>query len=89
MFVDGCFWHSCPEHGHAPKANREWWRLKFRGIALRDRDSDVQLTAAGWRVVRVWEHENPGEAAERIHRLVLERSVRDPARQRGAGVRQR
>lgn len=58
VFVDGCFWHSCPSHGHLPKTNRGWWRLKLRGVTVRDRDSDEQLSAAGWLVVRVWEHEN-------------------------------
>ncbi|MFJ7212842.1 very short patch repair endonuclease [Amycolatopsis sp. NPDC098790] len=47
VFVDGCFWHSCPEHGHLPIANRSWWRLKLRGIARRDRDTDAVLTAMG------------------------------------------
>jgi DNA mismatch endonuclease, patch repair protein len=41
VFVDGCFWHSCPEHRPLPKTNTSWWRLKFRGIARRDRDTDT------------------------------------------------
>jgi DNA mismatch endonuclease, patch repair protein len=53
LFVDGCFWHSCPEHGQLPKANREWWRVKLNGVVVRDRDTDAQLTSAGWVVVRV------------------------------------
>jgi DNA mismatch endonuclease (patch repair protein) len=55
VFVDGCFWHSCPDHSHLPKTNTSWWRLKFRGIARRDRDTDTQLVAAGWLAVRIWE----------------------------------
>ncbi|USX48094.1 very short patch repair endonuclease [Lentzea sp. HUAS12] len=70
LFVDGCFWHSCPEHGQLPKANREWWRVKLHGVVVRDRDTDAQLTAAGWRVVRVWEHEDPEDVADRIVELV-------------------
>jgi DNA mismatch endonuclease (patch repair protein) len=66
LFVDGCFWHSCPEHGQLPKANREWWRVKLHGVVVRDRDTDVQLTSAGWLVVRVWEHEDPEAVADRI-----------------------
>lgn len=76
LFVDGCFWHSCPVHGQLPRANRTWWRLKLRGIALRDRDTDAQLAKAGWLVVRVWEHENPAEVAERVLELVAMRTVR-------------
>lgn len=73
VFVDGCFWHSCPSHAHVPRANRAWWSLKLQGIVVRDRDTDVDLSAAGWYVARVWEHEDPDLAAERIHRLVEER----------------
>ena len=76
LFVDGCFWHSCPSHGQLPRANRTWWRLKLRGIALRDRDTDVQLAKAGWLVVRAWEHEDPEEAAERVFELVRMRTAR-------------
>jgi DNA mismatch endonuclease, patch repair protein len=76
VFVDGCFWHSCPEHSHLPKTNTNWWRLKFRGIARRDRDTDEQITAAGWLVVRVWEHQDADAAARAIEVLVRERSAR-------------
>jgi DNA mismatch endonuclease (patch repair protein) len=75
VFVDGCFWHSCPEHSHLPKTNPSWWRLKFRGIARRDRDTDTQLVAAGWLAVRIWEHEDPVEAARAIEQLVRDRTV--------------
>jgi DNA mismatch endonuclease (patch repair protein) len=52
VFVDGCFWHSCPEHGHLTKSDADWWRLKFSGIARRDLDTNEQVAAAGWLVVR-------------------------------------
>jgi DNA mismatch endonuclease (patch repair protein) len=52
-FVDGCFWHTCPDHNHLPKANTSWWRLKFRGSADRDATPTTQLAAAGWLVVRI------------------------------------
>jgi len=74
VFVDGCFWHSCPEHSHLPRTNTSWWRRKFRGIARRDRDTDARLAAAGWLVVRVWEHEDPDDAAESIDRIVRHRA---------------
>jgi DNA mismatch endonuclease (patch repair protein) len=63
VFVDGCFWHSCPKHSHLQKTNISSWRLKFRGICRRDRDTDAQLTATGWLAVRIWEHGDPVEAA--------------------------
>nr|WP_245560314.1 very short patch repair endonuclease [Actinopolyspora halophila] len=53
VFVDGCFWHSCPKHGLLPKSNREWWRRKLEGVVRRDQDTDSELTTAGWLVVRV------------------------------------
>lgn len=70
IFVDGCFWHSCPEHGTEPSNNRAWWREKLRANALRDEDTNRRLQATGWRVLRVWEHEDMGEIAERVERLV-------------------
>jgi DNA mismatch endonuclease (patch repair protein) len=73
VFVDGCFWHSCPDRIHLPKTNTSWWRLKFRGIARRDRDT--QLVAAGWLAVRIWEHEDPDEAARATEQLVRDRTV--------------
>jgi DNA mismatch endonuclease (patch repair protein) len=83
VFVDGCFWHSCPDHSHLPKTNTSWWRLKFRGIARRDRDTDTQLAAAGWLAVRIWEHEDPGVAAEAIEQLVRGRiTEKQPLRTR-------
>jgi DNA mismatch endonuclease, patch repair protein len=75
VFVDGCFWHSCPEHCHLPKTNSSWWRLKFRGIVRRDRDTDAQLASAGWLAIRVWEHEDPVEAAREIEQVVRDRTT--------------
>lgn len=66
MFVDGCFWHSCPQHATEPKANAQWWRDKLQRTVQRDRQTDAALDAAGWSVVRVWEHEPPEQAAERV-----------------------
>lgn len=57
VFVDGCFWHGCPDHGVAPKNNSEWWSLKLMGNRQRDESTNALLSAAGWRVVRVWEHQ--------------------------------
>ncbi|SDK19806.1 T/G mismatch-specific endonuclease [Actinopolyspora mzabensis] len=76
VFVDGCFWHCCPGHAHLPKSNRQWWRRKFDGALRRDRDSDAELSAAGWMVIRVWEHETVEVAADRIVRLARQRRER-------------
>lgn len=66
VYVDGCFWHRCDEHGVLPKSNREWWRAKLKRTVERDRAAEGALRALGWEVVRVWEHEDPVEAADRI-----------------------
>ena len=70
VYVDGCFWHSCPEHATVPKNNREWWVEKLAANVARDRDTDRQLREAGWEVVRVWEHEDMEVAADRVMQAV-------------------
>lgn len=70
VFVDGCFWHSCPEHGTLPSSNRSWWQGKLALNRARDADADMRLRNDGWVVVRVWEHEDPVEAATRVERAV-------------------
>jgi DNA mismatch endonuclease, patch repair protein len=70
VYVDGCFWHSCPTHGVLPKGNREWWRAKLAATVKRDRTTDATLRGLGWEVVRVWEHEDPAAAADRIEAVV-------------------
>lgn len=77
VFVDGCFWHRCPEHGTAPRANREWWEQKLDRNVERDRDTDERLAAAGWLVVRIWEHDAVDEAVIRIEHAVRARSRSD------------
>jgi DNA mismatch endonuclease (patch repair protein) len=74
VFVDGCFWHSCPIHGSLPKANREWWRAKLEANVSRDRDTDERVTEDGWIVVRAWEHDDPVLTARRVEQLVRSRS---------------
>jgi DNA mismatch endonuclease (patch repair protein) len=66
VFVDGCFWHSCPVHATQPRQNGDWWAAKLATNVARDRDTDERLRAAGWTVVRVWEHEPPDAAAAHI-----------------------
>lgn len=70
VFVDGCFWHGCPQHATWPKANAAWWEAKIAKNRERDCETDRQLEAALWTVLRVWEHEPAEEAATRIIDLV-------------------
>lgn len=73
IFVDGCFWHSCPLHGTYPRSNASWWRDKLAANVARDRDTDVTLTAAGWLVIRVWEHEDVADAADIVEAALAPR----------------
>lgn len=75
VFVDGCFWHGCPEHGTWPKENAEWWRSKIESNRRRDADTDARLAAEGWLSIRVWEHELPTIAAARIAGSVRDRQM--------------
>lgn len=70
VYVDGCFWHRCPDHGTAPRSNRDWWAKKLDANVRRDRDTNSRLEAEGWRVVRVWSHEATKDAADRIEAIV-------------------
>jgi len=69
VFVDGCFWHGCPEHGSAPVANAEWWAAKLKRNAERDLETTAQLRRLGWQVIRLWEHESPEEM---LHAVLVE-----------------
>jgi DNA mismatch endonuclease, patch repair protein len=70
IFVDGCFWHRCPEHGTNPQFNSSYWQTKLDRNVERDRQIDAALTAAGWTCLRVWEHEAPDAVVKRVLRLV-------------------
>lgn len=70
VYVDGCFWHRCPQHCVQPTANGVWWRQKLDANVERDRRADRLLSEAGWTVVRVWEHESAATAAEHIEAVV-------------------
>lgn len=76
VFVDGCFWHRCPTHATHPSSNAGYWRAKFDRNVERDRADDAALAAAGWTVIRVWEHEDPRTAAGRVEDAV--RFIRGP-----------
>ncbi|MEV6328352.1 very short patch repair endonuclease [Streptomyces sp. NPDC051909] len=69
VFLDGCFWHVCPEHFTVSRTNPEYWADKAEKNRARDRQTDKLLREAGWAVLRVWEHEDPHEAAARVREL--------------------
>ena len=66
IFNDGCFWHSCPEHLHHPRANSAWWVVKLETNQLRDLSVTAQLEGMGWTVLRFWEHEPPDTVARSV-----------------------
>jgi DNA mismatch endonuclease (patch repair protein) len=67
VFVDGCFWHRCPEHGNLPRGpNAEYWRRKLQGNVERDRRDGSLLSADGWFVLRFWEHEEIRDCVKSI-----------------------
>ena len=72
VFIDGCFWHRCPEHATMPTRNYEYWLAKFRRNMDRDVSNNENLRRLGWRVLRVWEHEvkNPELAEAAVERVV-------------------
>lgn len=70
VFVDGCFWHGCPRHGSTPRRNAWYWGPKLRRNRERDEAHRSELRSAGWIVRRLWEHEDPERAAQRIVALV-------------------
>lgn len=76
VFVDGCFWHVCPSHGTRPAANGAYWAPKLRRNQERDLRVNDRLTAAGWEVIRVWEHEPIEDAATMVAAKVARRSRR-------------
>jgi DNA mismatch endonuclease (patch repair protein) len=82
VFVDGCFWHGCPDHGTWPKTNASWWRAKLLRNVERDRATDHYLRALGWRVLRFWAHEDMARAARTITLIVLKKPRRASRRAR-------
>jgi DNA mismatch endonuclease, patch repair protein len=86
VFIDGCFWHACPDHGVVPTNNRDWWRSKLERNVQRDREKDVQLEELGWTVLHVWEHERPPDAANTIEQMW--RSVRQSTTRRAESATQ-
>jgi DNA mismatch endonuclease (patch repair protein) len=75
VYVDGCFWHGCPEHHVRPRANSDWWRWKIERNQARDADTDRQLSASGWKVLRIWEHVLITEAADEVEEAYRARTA--------------
>lgn len=73
VFLDGCFWHGCPEHGTTPRVNQTYWLPKLEGNVRRDRSNDRRLQGAQWHVIRIWEHVGTVAAADEIEEAVISR----------------
>jgi DNA mismatch endonuclease (patch repair protein) len=86
VFVDGCFWHGCPQHMTWPKSNREFWSNKISGNIARDQKVNNLLSEQGWKVIRVWEHELEGDFDACIKRITSALAKQQEKRQLvGAG----
>lgn len=70
VFIDGCFWHYCPQHGRIPRMNTSYWSEKLNRNRLRDATQTEGLERWGWRVVRAWEHEDVQQVADRVERVI-------------------
>lgn len=78
VFVDGCFWHCCPIHGGIPATNRKFWAAKLDRNKNRDKVVKQKLRAAGWRILRIWQHElsQPSRVARRVNGALIRSSQR-------------
>lgn len=79
VFVDGCFWHRCPQHGTSPRTNSPYWSAKLDRNVARDTATDEALRAAGWSVVHVWEHEPIVQAADVVEGHLADADGSGPA----------
>lgn len=79
VFLDGCFWHGCPEHYRPASKNSEFWTSKVADTRRRDADTDERLAAEGWTVIRIWEHEDPAHGADRVCAAVRDSNNDDSA----------
>lgn len=73
VFIDGCYWHGCPEHYVRPRTNSGFWSEKVARNIARDRETNEHLIAAGWLVLRFWEHEPSDLCADKIAATVIAR----------------
>lgn len=82
VFIDGCYWHGCPEHFVLPKTNPDYWRAKIARNIQRDHDTDDKLAAQGWLVLRFWEHQSSADCAAEVCAAVAERRLAASAAKR-------
>lgn len=87
VFVDGCFWHACPQHRSVPRTNSAWWKEKLAANVMRDERATQQLQACGWTVVRIWEHENTEAAVDQIIEAVGSSHLRKSRASNGGDIR--
>lgn len=80
VFVDGCFWHCCPEHGTRPQSNSGYWSPKLARNRARDARVNEELSTAGWEVLRIWEHVSTREAVQLVATALDQRTVGDDGR---------
>lgn len=71
VFVDGCFWHGCPEHASYPKTNQDYWLPKLEANKERDARHTIRLRGSGWEVIRIWEHDCL-PVSKRVLRRIIE-----------------
>jgi DNA mismatch endonuclease (patch repair protein) len=76
VFIDGCFWHGCPQHGVLPVSNAAWWENKIRVTKARDEDTTNSLLSARWLVLRFWEHEPAEKMASAVTKALTAGSDR-------------
>lgn len=74
VFIDGCFWHGCPEHGTRPRANAAWWSTKLAANQARDTDTTTHLETIGWVVLRCWEHDPAAWVADSVIGVLAQRA---------------
>lgn len=73
IFLDGCFWHGCPEHGHKPSVHQSYWNPKLEKNRARDERNNRLLEQEGWTVLRFWEHEPLAEEVARAQESLGQR----------------
>lgn len=66
VFIDGCYWHGCPEHYVASKTNEDYWHTKIETNVTRDEQTTMELRRAGWTVLRYWSHVPPEDVVDSI-----------------------